>query len=331
MGAFDFQCGTRIVAGPGAADRVGELAHAFGATRAVLCADSDALTGGRAISLATALDEHGIALVTTVEAGASDDAGVAGRSVSASMDVVLALGGTAAFDRAGAIAGALPIIGLPTTASSGEGHSRCAALVLDPELSLDVSDVAARTAANIAICRAVEAWVTSSRNPMSDLFAREAWRQLAASYLRAAMGPPDAEVIGKLQLGAFLSDVAASRSGLGALDACARPITERSDVGLGPALAILLPEVVKWNTRVVADRYAELSAAGGEARRPEALVARLEDFVTAGGFPERLAQAGIPERELPTLAQRAAAEPSASANPRKFDVAGALELYAATY
>jgi alcohol dehydrogenase class IV len=46
---------------------------------------------------------------------------------------------------------------------------------------------------------------------------------------------------------------------------------------------------------------------------------------------ERLAQAGIPERDLPTLTERAAAEPSASANPRKFDVAGALELYAATY
>jgi alcohol dehydrogenase class IV len=203
--------------------------------------------------------------------------------------------------------------------------------VLDPELSLDVSDVAARTAAIIAIGRTVEAWVTSARNPMSDLFAREAWRQLAASYLRVAMGPADAEVIANLQLGAFLSDVAATRSGLGALDACVGPVNARSEVGRGPLLAILLPEVVKWNTRVVADRYAELSAAGGEARHPEALVARLEDFVTAGGFPERLAQAGIPERDLPSLAERAAAEPSASANPRKFDVAGALELYAATY
>ena len=329
MDAFDFQCSTRIVAGPGSADRVGEVAHALGASRALLCADRDALAGGRPISLATSLDAHGIALVATVEVGAAQDA--AGAERSAGTDVVLALGGSAAFERARAIAGAQPMIGLPTTASSGEGHSRCAALVLDPELSLDVSDVAARTAAIIAIGRTVEAWVTSARNPMSDLFAREAWRQLAASYLRVAMGPADAEVIANLQLGAFLSDVAATRSGLGALDACVGPVNARSEVGRGPLLAILLPEVVKWNTRVVADRYAELSAAGGEARHPEALVARLEDFVTAGGFPERLAQAGIPERDLPSLAERAAAEPSASANPRKFDVAGALELYAATY
>jgi alcohol dehydrogenase len=331
MEAFDFQCSTRIVAGSGAADRVGEVAHALGASRALLCADAEALSGGRQISLATSLEEHGIALVATVEAGAAQPGAGPERSAAAATDVVLALGGTAAFECAQAIAGALPIVGLPTTASSGEGHSRCAALVLDPELSLDVPDAAARTAAIIAIGRTVEAWVTSSRNPMSDLFAREAWRQLAASYLRVAMGPPDADAIGQVQLGAFLSDAAASRSGLGALDACARAINGRSEIGLGPVLAILLPEVVKWNTRVVADRYAELSAAGGQARRPEALIARLEDFVTAGGFPERLAQAGIPERALPSLAERAAAEPSASANPRKFDVAGALELYAATY
>jgi alcohol dehydrogenase len=328
MGSFDFQCGTRIIAGPGVADRVGELAHSLGASRAVLVADPDALAGGRAISLATSLDEHHVAIVATVEVGAADERDA---TVGSSADIILALGGTAAFHRATALAKGLPIVGLPTTGSSGEGSARCAAIALDPELSLDVPDTAARAAAIIAVARTVEAWVTSTRSPMSDLFAREAWRQLAASYLRVAGGPADAEAIAAVLLGSFLSDVAASRSGLGALEACARPITARTTVGHGPVLAILLPEVVRWNTRVVADRYAELSAAGGEARRPEALVARLEDFVNAGGFPECLAQAGVPERELPTLAERAAAEPSASANPRKFDVAGALELYAAAY
>src|SRR4029079_6634730 len=99
MDAFDFQCSTRSVAGPGAADRVGEVAHALGASRALLCADTDALTGGRPIALATALDDQGIALVAPVEVGASQDAAVVQRS-AASTDVVLALGGSAAFERA---------------------------------------------------------------------------------------------------------------------------------------------------------------------------------------------------------------------------------------
>ena len=56
-------------------------------------------------------------------------------------------------------------------------------------------------------------------------------------------------------------------------------------------LALLLPEVVRWNSRVVADRYAELAAVRGEARRPETLVARLEDLVSA-------------EQQTPAVAER---------------------------
>lgn len=163
MGPFDFQCVTRVVAGPGTVDRVGAVAQALGGTRALLVADHDALTGGRATSLATTLSQHGVAVVATVEvesvAGPVSQTGSSGPAY----DVVLALGGTRSFETAVASAGPRPIIGLPTTASSGEGHARCAALILDPELSLDVPDAAARAAAIIAIGRTVEAWVTSRR------------------------------------------------------------------------------------------------------------------------------------------------------------------------
>jgi alcohol dehydrogenase class IV len=108
-------------------------------------------------------------------------------------------------------------------------------------------------------------------------------------------------------------------------------VSRRYGVPHGTALALLLPEVVRWNSRVVADRYAELAAIRGEARRPETLVARLEDLVSATGFPERLAAAGVVESELPALAVEASADRVGAFNPRKFDVAGALEIYAAAY
>jgi alcohol dehydrogenase class IV len=60
-------------------------------------------------------------------------------------------------------------------------------------------------------------------------------------------------------------------------------------------------------------------------------VARLETSCWPAASPDVSAQAGIVERDLPALAELAAAEPAALNNPRKFDVAGALELYAATY
>lgn len=321
---FDFLCATRFVAGPGSLDRAGDLVRQLGGRRVLVAADPEILTSGRATSLATTLEQAGAAVVGTV----TDVEAALGPFAP---DLVIAVGGDRAFDAATRVPDAMPVLGIPTTASSGAGQSRCQVILLDPELSLDVPDTVARAAAITAIARAVESWVTANRSPLSDLFAREAWRSLSASYLPATSGQGDLDAIGGLLIGSFLAEVAASQSGLGAVEACARPIVRQGSVGHGEALAMLLPEVVRWNARVVADRYAELAAAGGGARRPEMLIARLEDFIAAGGFPERLAQTGITERELPTLAQLAAAEPAGTANPRKFDVAGALELYAAAY
>ena len=329
---FEFACATRIVAGASAVDRAGALAFELG-RRAIVIADAELFASGRITALAAALQQAGVGLLGSIEVGPASKAetaaaanGHGGRPVP---DLIVVAGSDRAFDQLASVTSPLPIIGIPTSASSGRGQGRCRLVILDPELSVEVPDAQLASAAITAISRAIESWVTSRRSPMSDLFARESWRLMSASYLRALGGSGDLEALSDVLLGCLLAEVASSQSGLGALEACARPIT--SSVGQAAALAILLPEVVRWNMRVVADRYAELAAVRGEARRPESLVARLEDFVLAGGFPGRLGAAGIVERDLPALAELAAAEPAALNNPRKFDVAGALELYAATY
>ena len=116
-----------------------------------------------------------------------------------------------------------------------------------------------------------------------------------------------------------------------AAHACANPLTQRYGTVHGVAISLLLPHVVRWNSRVAADRYAELAATRGESRRPEALISRLEDFVAACEFPARLGVAGVPECDLPALAEAAAQQWTGTFNPRPFDVAGALEIYAAAY
>jgi alcohol dehydrogenase len=329
---FEFSCATRIVAGAHALDRVGPLAAELG-RRAVLVADAELFAGGRVTAIASALQSAGVGVVGSCEIGRTTateiDDTLHGRAARPSPDLIVLAGGDRVFDAIALLHDPIAILGIPTLSSSGRGQTRCRLVILDPELSVEVSDAQLAASAITAIARAVESWVTARRSPMSDLFARESWRLLSSSYLRALGGSGELDALGDVLLGCVLAEIACSQSGLGALEACARPITTR--VGHAAALAILLPEVVRWNTRVVADRYAELAAVRGEARRPEMLVSRLEDFVLAGGFPGRLGAAGIVERDLPLLAEQAAAEPAALNNPRKFDVAGALELYAATY
>ena len=328
---LDFSCPTRIVAGPGALELAAAMAVGKGARRVLILADADLVASGRVTAVATTLEQSGLGVIGIADPVAADGSVEASRQDRSIPDLLVLIGGDAPFVLAGALHGDVPAIGLPTVAASGQGQTRCGTLVLDPDHSVDVPDAQAASAAIVAIGNAIESWVAARRNPLTDMFARESWRRLSMAYSRAIDGTADADALMDVLLGTFLAATAACQSGLGAVHACAEPLIRRGHVDRAAATAILLPEVVRFNSRVVADRYAELASVRGEARRPEILVARLEDFAAAGGFPPRLASTGLMEGDLPTLAEQAAKEPSAINNPRTFDVASALELYAATY
>ncbi|HLL72078.1 MAG TPA: iron-containing alcohol dehydrogenase [Pyrinomonadaceae bacterium] len=248
----------------------------------------------------------------------------------------------------------LPMIAIPTTAGTGSeaqayalisdaathvkmacGDPKAAFRValLDPALT--VSQPAAVTAAAgfDAIAHAVESYVTTRRNAVSDSFAREAWRLLEANYERVLTHPSDLEARGAMQLGAHYAGVAIENSMLGAAHACANPLTQHYGTTHGEAVALLLPHVVRWNARVVAARYAELLRTAGrdstEASAGEALAARLEELKAAGGLDAgaRDVAACVGADDLDMLAADAARQWTGTFNPRPFDRTGALELY----
>jgi len=290
---------------------------------------------------------HAIDLIVAVGGGSSLDC-------AKGINFLLTNGGTVADYRGYGKASKpmLPMLAVPTTAGTGseaqsyavlsdaETHVKMACgapgaafrvALLDPELTVTAPRSVTAAAGIDAISHAVETWVTTRRTALSDVFARDAWRLLSSAFLRVLTTPDDVEARAAMQIGAFNAGMAIEQSMLGATHACANPLTQRYGTTHGVAISLLLPHVVRWNSRVVADRYAELAGVRGEARRPEALVVRLEDFVAAGEFPTGLRAAGVPERDLPDLATAAAQQWTGTFNPRAFDVAGALEIYAAAY
>ena len=246
----------------------------------------------------------------------------------------------------------VPMVAVPTTSGTGSEAQSYAVLsdadthlkmacgdpgaafriaILDPELTVTAPRNVTAASGIDAVSHAVETWVSTRRTPLSDVFAREAWRLLSSGFMPALTTPTDLEARGAMQLGAFYAGLAIEHSMLGATHACANPLTQHYGTTHGVAIALLLPHVVRWNSRAAAERYAELGAVRGERRRPETLLARLEDFIAAGEFPGNLASAGVPERDLPELATAASEQWTGRFNPRPFDVAGALEIYAAAY
>jgi alcohol dehydrogenase len=247
----------------------------------------------------------------------------------------------------------LPMLAVPTTAGTGSEaqtyalisdadthvkmacgspHAAFRVALLDPLLT--VSQPAAITAAAgfDAIAHAVESFVTTKRNTVSDTFAREAWRLLEANYERVLARPADTEARGAMQLGAHYAGIAIEHSMLGATHACANPLTQHYGTTHGEAIALMLPHVVRWNSPVVATRYAELLQVAGrrdvdERGAGETLAARLEELKAAGALDEGVSASEIGADALEMLAADAARQWTGTFNPRPFDARGALELY----
>jgi alcohol dehydrogenase len=245
----------------------------------------------------------------------------------------------------------LPSIGVPTTAGTGsemqsyalierradrrkmacgDEKARFRAVILDPMLTATLPRQVAAISGMDAISHALESYVSTRRNPVSQMFAREAWTLLEANLEHALDRPADVDGRGRMLLGAFLSGSAIESSMLGAAHACANPMTSRYGVPHGVAVLLLLPHVIRFNQPEVAALYDDLRARI-TAGRDDSLAARVEELRAAAGMPARIREAGVPATALPDLARDAADQWTARFNPRPVTEDDLRSLYEGAY
>jgi alcohol dehydrogenase len=245
----------------------------------------------------------------------------------------------------------LPMIGIPTTAGTGSEAQSYAVIsdarthikmacgdpsaavkiaILDPTLTTTAPPAVTAMAGYDAIAHAVETWVCTRRNWLSDMFAERAWGLLSNNFERVLEQADDLEARSSMLVGSHFAGMAIEQSMLGAAHACSNPLTARYGLAHGLALSILLPVVVRWNAAVDASRYALLIRSHGVAPG-EQLAMVLERFAHTGGLGGRLRDKGVTVDALPELAQQAAEQWTGGFNPRRFDATGALEIYRAAF
>ncbi len=249
----------------------------------------------------------------------------------------------------------LPSMGLPTTAGTGseaqsfaliareETHQKMACgdkkarfrtVILDPDLIRSAPPRVAAAAGLDAISHALESYVTTRRNPLSQMFAREAWRLLEQGFEPVVGDPESAQARGEMLLGAHLAGVAIEASMLGAAHACANPLTARYGVVHGVAVGLMLPHVIRFNSQAEEPLYRDLwPGAGGDKGEGcgERLAARVEELRREAALAEGLRELDIEERALPELAKAAAEQWTGKFNPRPVGEAEFLQLYESAY
>lgn len=249
----------------------------------------------------------------------------------------------------------LPMIGVPTTAGTGseaqsyalisdaETHTKMACgdataafkiALLDPQLTITQPAYLTATTGYDALAHAVETFVTTKRTPLSEMYSREAWRLLESNFERVLAEPNNLDARAAMQLGAYFAGAAIEASMLGATHSCANPLTAHYGTPHGEAIAVMLPNVVRWNAVGIADRYAELLRIAGHfigSDPGEELARRLEQLAQTGKLPRQLRTMNVPRRDLKMLAEEAAKQWTGTFNPRAWNAAGALEVYQWAY
>jgi alcohol dehydrogenase len=246
----------------------------------------------------------------------------------------------------------LPSIGIPTTAGSGAEAQSYALIcqdgtgikmacgdkkamfqrvILDPQLAASVPPDVAAVSGVDAVSHAVESYVTTRRNPVSQMLAREAWRLLETNLPAILTGTEDVGAWGKMLLGAHLAGAAIEQSMLGAAHACANPLTARFPIPHGIAVGLMLPHVIRLNATHVGPLYEELRLAVDPAAPPALLEDRIHELRAIAGLPESLRDYQIPRSCLSELAAEAEGQWTAGFNPRPVTRLELLELYEAAY
>ena len=245
----------------------------------------------------------------------------------------------------------LPSVGVPTTAGTGSeaqsyalitderSHLKMACgdkkaafrvAILDPEVTLSQPRSVTAVTGIDAIAHAVEAFVSTKRNPISAMCALAAFRHLEPNFETVLRSPHDIAARAAMQIGSYLAGVAIESAMLGACHSCANPLTAHYGVTHGVAIGIMLPHVIRFNAPVVGDLYAELVGAKGSANgRPAAdvLAARVSELTAAAGLPQSLKECDISDTILPLLAEEANQQWTARFNPRPVTEADILQLY----
>jgi maleylacetate reductase len=250
-------------------------------------------------------------------------------TVPSGLDGILAVGGGSAIDtgKAASAASSLPLVSVPTTYSGAEwtgffgirtpdrrqvgggSGARLAAILYDPELTLDLPrDASGGTALN-ALAHCVEALY-----PGELEVARAGAAGIDRWLPRVLDDGRDLEARTRLLEAASDAGRALAAHGLYLAHAMAQAAGGRYGLPHGAMNALCLPPAMRFNAETV----------------PRAMTAvpveRVEELARLAGF-ERLRDFGVPERDLDELGAAAAARPGARNNPRPVSPAEAAELF----
>ncbi|AOY96362.1 alcohol dehydrogenase [Cupriavidus sp. USMAA2-4] len=208
-------------------------------------------------------------------------------------------------------------------------------VILDAALTFDLPQPITAATGVDAFVHALESYISTKANPVSDMFALESMRLIGANIVTAYRDGHDAPAREAMMLGSMYGGLALTAAGTAAVHALAYPLGGMFHITHGVANAMLLPHVMAFNASAVAGRLATVArtlgiadAATGEQAATQALIARLAEWTEVLRIPQDLRRYGVSEADVPALAVAASKVTRLMANnPKPMSLADIEAVY----
>ncbi|KAB2654768.1 iron-containing alcohol dehydrogenase [Ochrobactrum sp. WV_118_8] len=242
------------------------------------------------------------------------------------------------------LAGA-PVIAVPTTAGTGSELTiwsvlsdkvqkvkisvgstlNCAKIaLLDPELTLSLPSAITATTGMDALTHALESYVNTATQPISEAMSEQAMVLIAKSLRTAVNDGSNLEARGDMLLASTIAAMAFNNTRLGVVHAFAMPLGAKFGIPHGLVNAIMLPEVMRFNHLSNAKKFARIAEIFGEdisglSAEQAALLSvdAISKLRADVGISAKLSNFGVTPERLDEVVEEALQSGNVPVNPRQ--------------
>lgn len=238
-----------------------------------------------------------------------------------------------------------PMAAINTTAGTGSDASRIAVItnsdthtkfpivdgrcipaiaINDPRLMVNMPPALTAATGMDALTHAVESYVSIASTPLTDACGIQAIKLISRWLRPAVANGANLDARDKMAYAQYLAGLAFANGRLGCTHAIAHQLGSQYHIAHGVACAVMLPFVCEYNLIATPERFAEVAAAMGEkiegltvmeaADKAPAAIRRLNQDI---GIAATIAELGVKESDVETIAQNAMNDVTRLTNPRQ--------------
>ena len=241
-----------------------------------------------------------------------------------------------------------PIIAIPTTAGTGSETGRASAIInkktgikkiifhpkilpsiviLDPNLTLDLSPRLTAATGMDALSHNVEAFCAPGFHPMADGIAIEGIKLIKNSLIKVFHDGKDLKARSEMLAAASMGSTAFQK-GLGTIHSLSHPINAQFNVHHGLTNAIFMPYVLTFNKELIERRIIKICDYLDLNKNFESFLDWILELRKELNIPHKLSDViDTNKMNLDLLSKMALDDPSTPTNPRKMSIEDMKILY----